>query len=55
MSVFKQSYKKIEVILIFDEKKNKDLEYLKTLKKKDKRLRIICNNKILVGGFSRNF
>ena len=54
MSVFKQSYKKIEVILIFDEKKNKDLEYLKNFKKKDKRLRIICNNKNLGAGFSRN-
>lgn len=53
-SVINQSYKKIEVIIIYDETSLKDLDYIKNLVKKDKRVSLLINKKNLGVGLSRN-
>ena len=53
-SVTNQSYKKIEVILLYDETSLVDLNYIKNLVKKDKRIRLLINKKNLGAGLSRN-
>ena len=49
-SVTSQSYKKIEVIFVYDETSLVDLYYIKNLVKKDKRIRImdICESEIVI-------
>ena len=54
LSVLNQSYKKFELILIYDDKNKKDLSYIKKLVKLDKRILLIVNDKNLGVGFSRN-
>ncbi len=54
LSVLNQSYKKFELILIYDDKNKKDLSYIKKLVKLDKRILLIVNNENLGVGFSRN-
>ena len=53
-SVILQTYKNLELILIYDDQENLDLKFLKNLKKLDKRIRIIVNKKNLGAGRSRN-
>ena len=53
-SVINQSYKKIEIILIYDDENKKDLPYVKKLIKKDKRIKLIINRKNYGAGISRN-
>ena len=53
-SVINQTYKNIEVILIFDEGKKKNLNFIKKLSKIDKRISILVNKKNLGAGMSRN-
>ncbi len=53
-SVILQTYKNLELILIYDDQDNSDLKFLKNLKKLDKRIRIIVNKKNLGAGRSRN-
>lgn len=53
-SVLKQSHKKIEVILIYDQESKTDFKYIKEITKKDKRIHIILNKKNLGAGKSRN-
>ena len=53
-SVLKQTYKNIEVILIYDDEEQKDLDYIKSIKKLDFRIKLIINNKNCGAGFSRN-
>ena len=53
-SIFNQSYKNFEVILIFDDNNKNEYEYIKKLKKKFRKI-IIYKNKINLGaGESRN-
>ena len=53
-SIFNQSYKNFEVILVFDDDDKNEYEYVKNLKKKFKKI-IIYKNKINLGaGESRN-
>ena len=53
-SIFNQSYKNFEVILIFDDDDKNEYEYIKKLKKKFRKI-IIYKNKINLGaGESRN-
>tara|TARA_B100001057_G_scaffold498809_1_gene607182 strand:- start:600 stop:1340 length:741 start_codon:yes stop_codon:yes gene_type:complete len=53
-SVINQTYKNIEIIIIYDDENKSDLLYLKELCKKYPKIRIIINKKNLGAGFSRN-
>ena len=53
-SVLNQTYKKFEVIIIYDDDKLSDLDYLKKIVSLDKRINLIINKKKLGAGFSRN-
>ena len=53
-SVINQSYKKIEIILIYDDKNKKDLTYVKKIIKKDKRIKLIVNKTNYGAAISRN-
>lgn len=53
-SVLKQSYKKFELIIIYDDENKDDLKYLKKIQKLDKRIKLIINKTNLGAGFSRN-
>ena len=54
VSVLKQTYKKIEILIIYDDPSNKDLKKILQLKKRDKRIKIIKNKVNLGAGQSRN-
>ena len=53
-SVKNQTYKNLEILIIYDDKDTTDLKFLKRLQKKDKRIKIIINKNTLGAGFSRN-
>jgi len=53
-SVLTQTYKNIEVLIIYDDPNKKDLDLIKKLKKKDKRVRLIINKNNIGPGYSRN-
>ena len=54
-SVINQTYKNIEIIIIFDAGNKKDLRNLKSiLKKKQKKIKLIINSKNIGAGLSRN-
>jgi len=53
-SVLKQSYKNLELIIIYDDSNHEDLIILNNLKKKDKRIKIFINKKNIGAGLSRN-
>jgi len=53
-SVLKQSYKKLEIIIIYDDIDEKDYKKICKYKLKDKRIRIIKNKNNLGAGESRN-
>ena len=53
-SVINQTYKNIEIILIYDDDKKQDLNYIKELIKIDKRIKLIINKKNIGAGNSRN-
>jgi len=53
-SVLKQSYKNLEIIIIYDDSNHEDLITLNKLKKKDKRIKIFINKKNIGAGLSRN-
>jgi teichuronic acid biosynthesis glycosyltransferase TuaG len=53
-SVLKQTYKNIEVILIYDDAEQEDLKYIKSIINLDSRIKLIINNKNYGAGFSRN-
>jgi len=53
-SVILQTYKNLELIMIYDDEDKSDLKFLNDLKKLDKRIRIIVNKKNLGAGQSRN-
>ena len=53
-SVILQTYKNLELIIIYDDEDKSDLKFLNNLKKLDKRIRIIVNKKNLGAGRSRN-
>ena len=54
VSVIKQSYDHLEIIIIYDDTNLNDLEFLKEISKLDNRIKIINNNKRLGAGLSRN-
>ena len=54
LSIQKQTYKKIEVIIVYDDQDLDDYKTIKKLIKNDKRFKLILNNKNLGAGPSRN-
>ena len=53
-SIIGQSYKKFEIILIYDDNNLDELNFLKKIKKKFKKIKLIINKKNLGPGLSRN-
>ena len=53
-SVLNQTYINLEIIIIYDDQKRDDLEYIKDCIKKDSRAKIILNDKNRGVSFSRN-
>ena len=53
-SALNQTYKNLEIIIIYDDPNKEDLNLLKKIKKKDKRIKVYINKKNLGAGRSRN-
>ncbi len=53
-SVIQQTYKNFELIIVHDDENKEDLNLLKNLTKKDKRIKLYINKKNLGAGRSRN-
>ena len=53
-TVIKQTYKNLEIILIYDDTDLSDLNYLKKIAKSDNRIKIFKNSNNLGAGLSRN-
>ena len=53
-SVISQTHKKLEIIIIYDDHDKTDLQYIKKLRKKDDRIKVIVNKEPLGAGLSRN-
>ena len=44
-SAISQSYKEIEILIVYDDENHEDLQFLKKIKSKDERIKIIINKK----------
>ncbi len=53
-SVLSQTYKNLEIIIIYDDEDHSDLVIIKKIKKSDNRIKLIVNKKSLGAGQSRN-
>jgi len=53
-SILKQTYKYLEIIIIYDDNENDDLPFLKKICKNDQRIKLIINKNNLGAGYSRN-
>ena len=53
-SVLKQSYRKYEIIIVYNDKDKKDLNYILNIKKKDKRIKVFEESSKKGAGYSRN-
>jgi len=53
-SILNQRYKNIEIIIIYDNSNKNELKFIEKIKKLDKRIQIIVNNKNIGAGASRN-
>jgi len=53
-SVLKQTYKKFELLIVYDDECRDDIYFLNKIKSKDKRIKLIINKKNLGAGESRN-
>ncbi len=53
-SVLKQTFKNIEILIIYDDPNKSELSLIQRLKKKDKRIKLIINKKNIGPGYSRN-
>ena len=53
-SAIKQSYKNLEIIIIYDDVKKTDVDFVRKIAKKDNRIKIIENSKKMGAGKSRN-
>ena len=53
-SIVNQTYKRLEIIIIYDDTDADDLKFLKKLSQADKRIKLIINRKNIGAGFSRN-
>ena len=53
-SILDQSFKNFELIIVYDDKDKNDLQFIKSIIKKDRRIKLIINKKNLGAGLSRN-
>tara|TARA_B100001057_G_scaffold487717_1_gene570877 strand:+ start:606 stop:1349 length:744 start_codon:yes stop_codon:yes gene_type:complete len=53
-SALKQSYKNLEILIIYDDENCVDLNFIEEIKERDSRISIIKNNKNMGAGISRN-
>jgi len=53
-SVIKQTYKNLEIIIIYDDSKKKDLKLIKKIVSMDKRIKLLVNRNNIGAGKSRN-
>jgi len=53
-SALQQTYKDLEIIIIYDDENDEDLNLIKEIQKKDNRIKIIKNKKKMGAGTSRN-
>ena len=53
-SILRQSFKNFEIIIVDDESSSESIRILKKIQDRDKRIKIIKNNKNLGAGISRN-
>jgi len=53
-SVLKQSYKKFELLIVYDDESKDDIYFINKIISKDKRVKLIVNKKNLGAGESRN-
>ncbi len=53
--MLKQTFKKFEIIIIYDDDSKEDLNFVKKIKKLDKRIKLYINKRNLGAGPSRNF
>jgi len=53
-SVLQQTYKNFELIIVYDDENKEDLNFIKKITKKDKRIKLYINKKNLGAGRSRN-
>lgn len=53
-SVINQSYKNLEIIIIYDDENKTDLNFIKKIQQKDNRIKILQNKKKMGVGKSRN-
>ena len=54
LSIHKQTYKKIEVLIIYDDQELDDYKFIRKMINRDKRFKLILNKKNLGAGLSRN-
>ena len=53
-SILNQSFKRFEIILIYDDENLKELDFIKKIKKQSSKIKLIINKKNLGPGLSRN-
>jgi len=53
-SIKNQSYKNLEIFIIYDDRDHSDLKYIEKIKRSDRRIKLIVNKNILGAGESRN-
>ena len=53
-SALNQSYKNLEILIIYDDENFSDLDFIKEIKERDSRISIIKNTKKMGAGISRN-
>lgn len=53
-SILKQTYKYLEIIIIYDDNEKDDLIFIKKICKNDRRIKLIINKNNLGAGYSRN-
>ena len=53
-SVLRQTYQKFEIIIVYDDEDLRDVNFIKNIEKKDKRISVIYNSKNQGAGISRN-
>ena len=53
-SVLNQTYKNIEIIIVYDDEDKSDLDYVRSIVKQNKKIKLLINNKSIGAGLSRN-